>query len=33
MGTDAHPEILESTEWAAEHLSDPHRCVVEWTNL
>ena len=33
MGADAYPEILVSIERATERPSDPHRCVVEWTNL
>jgi hypothetical protein len=32
MGEDAHPEILVSTEWVFEQLSDPHVCIVEWSN-
>jgi hypothetical protein len=32
MGEDAHPEILVSTEWVSEQLSDPHVCGVEWSN-
>src|SRR5947209_1274895 len=32
MREDAHPEILVSTEWMSEHLSDPHVCVVERSN-